>query len=78
MMEAKEYMAHVDSKKRVSIRGARYKYYAVKEYENGCVILEPRELTPVEISKRTLSDMDNAVKNFKAGEVSDAIDLSEF
>lgn len=79
-MEAvKEYDARVDSKNRVTLRGAQYEYYNVKELENGCYILEPRELTvPREISTRTLSDMDEAVANLRAGKVSGAIDLSDF
>ena len=45
-MEAmKDYIAHLDSKKRVTLRGALYQYYNVKEYGNGCIVLEPRELT---------------------------------
>ena len=35
-MEAlKDYTIHVDSKKRVTLRGALYQYYNVKEYEVG-------------------------------------------
>lgn len=79
-MEAvKDYTVHVDSKKRVTLRGAAYQYYNVREYKNGCIILEPRELTvPESISARTLSDMDRAVANFKKGDVSEAVDLSDF
>lgn len=62
-----------------TIRGAAYQYYNVKEYGNGCIILEPRELAvPESISARTLADMDRAVSNFKRGEVSPIIDLSDF
>ena len=44
-MEAmKDYVAHLDNKKRITLRGAAYQYYNVKEYGNGCIILEPREL----------------------------------
>lgn len=79
-MEAvKDYTVHVDSKKRVTLRGAAYQYYNVREYKNGCIILEPRELTvPESISARTLSDMDRAIANFKKGDVSEAVDLSDF
>ena len=74
-MEAmKDYVAHLDNKKRITLRGAAYQYYNVKEYGNGCIILEPRELAvPESISARTL-----AVSNFKRGDVSPAIDLSDF
>ena len=67
------------SNKRITLRGAAYQYYNVKEYGNGCIILEPRELAvPESISARTLADMDRAVSNFKRGDVSQAIDLSDF
>lgn len=79
-MEAvKNYDVHIDGKKRVTLRGARYQYYNVKEYDNGCIMLEPRELAiPEEISFRTLSGMDQAIRNFKLGQVSDPVDLSDF
>ena len=80
MMEAvKDYIVHIDNKKRVTLRGAAYQYYNVREYKNGCIILEPRELKVQEsISEKTLNDMDRAIANFKIGEVSEAIDLSDF
>ena len=79
-MEAvKDYTVHIDSKKRVTLRGAAYQYYNVREYKNGCIILEPRELiVPESISARTLKNMDRAIANFKKGEVSEAVDLSDF
>ena len=74
----KDYMVHLDSKKRVTLRGAAYQYYNVREYQNGCIILEPRELVvPESISEKTLKDMDEAIANFKAGKASGAIDLSD-
>lgn len=49
----KDYTASVDSKKRVTIRGALYKYYNVKEYNDGRIYLEPRELiVPSSINKK--------------------------
>ena len=79
-MEAlKDYTVHIDSKKRITLRGAAYEYYNVKEYENGCIILEPRELSvPDSISEKTLEDMDKAIANFKQGNASQVIDLSDF
>lgn len=75
----KDYTVHIDSKKRVTLRGASYQYYNVKEYENGCIMLEPRELTvPESISARTLKEMDRAIANFKVGNISEAVDLSDF
>lgn len=61
METIKDYVAHLDNKKRITLRGATYHYYNVKEYGNGCIILEPRELSvPKSISARTLADMDRA------------------
>ncbi len=79
-MEAvKDYTVHIDSKKRITLRGALYQYYNVREYQNGCIMLEPRELTvPESISARTLEDMDKAIMNFKSGQVSEPVDLSDF
>lgn len=76
MTAIKDYTVHIDNKKRITLRGALYKYYNVKEYDNGCIILEPRELTiPEGISSRSLEDMDKAIKNFNLGKVSEPIDL---
>ena len=79
MTAVKDYTVHIDSKKRITLRGALFQYYNVKEYDNGCIVLEPRELTvPESISARTLEDMDRAISNFKMGEVSPTVDLSDF
>ena len=79
MTAVKDYTVHIDSKKRITLRGALFQYYNVKEYDNGCIMLEPRELTvPESISARTLEDMDRAIRNFKMGEVSPVVDLSDF
>ena len=79
MDATKDYMVHLDNKKRVTLRGASYQYYHVREYGNGCIILEPRELTvPGTISARTLADMDHAIRNFQQGNLSDTVDLSDF
>ena len=79
MTAVKDYTVHIDSKKRITLRGALFQYYNVKEYDNGCIVLEPRELTvPESISARTLEDMDRAISNFKMGEVPPAVDLSDF
>lgn len=79
MQAMKDYVVHIDNKKRVTLRGAAYQYYNVREYENGCIILEPRELVvPDGLSERALAYMDKAVENFKVGVVSEEIDLSDF
>ena len=75
----KDYDVRLDAKGRVTLRGATYKNYNVKLYENGCFILEPRELViPEVISARSLAEMDKAVENFKTGNVSASIVLSDF
>lgn len=72
------YTAHLDAKNRLTIRGARYAYYQVKEYDNGCIFLEPRELKkPKMLSKKTLDMMDKSIRNLKLGKVSEPLDLSE-
>ena len=72
------YHAHLDAKKRLTLRGAKYEYYEVREYDNGVILLEPRELVlPDNISKRTLQMMDESIRNLDAGNVSAPIDISE-
>ena len=79
MLAQKNYTTKIDSKKRLTIRGAKYQYYKVHEYDNGFITLEPQELiSPLEISAKTLESMDKAVENFKIGQVSEGIDLTEF
>jgi hypothetical protein len=79
LKEVSDYTVHIDNKKRVTLRGAMYQYYYVREFSNGCIMLEPRELTvPDSISTKTLEDMDQAIDNFKINKVSEPIDLSAF
>ena len=79
-MEAvRNYDAHLDAKNRITLRGVSYQNYNVRVFENGCIIMEPRVLSvPDTISARILADMDKAVSNFRAGNVSSAIDISDF
>ena len=80
-MEAisRTYDAKVDSKRRITLRRARFEYYNVKEYQDGSILLEPRELAvPFSVSANTLAMMDAAMENLKGGKVSDPVDLSEF
>ena len=75
----REYDARLDAKKRITLRSGLFEYYHVSELNNGTIILEPRELTvPFQVSANTLKMMDASIQNVKAGNVSDAIDLSEF
>lgn len=75
----KTYDAKIDMKKRITLRNSKYEYYHVQEFEDGRIVLEPRELVaPFEISQATLSMMDSAVAHLKQGIVSEPIDLTEF
>ena len=75
----RSYDAKIDSKKRITLRNALFEYFHVEEYDDGRILLEPRELTaPFQVSEQTLTMMDSAVANLKAGKVSNAVDLSEF
>ena len=70
------YDAKMDSKKRVTLRGAKYEYYNVQEMDDGSVLLSPRVLvSPFEISMKTLETMDRSMENFKTGNVSKPIKL---
>ena len=78
-VELKSYDAKIDSKKRITLRNALFEYFHVREYDDGRIILEPRELTvPFSVSSNTLHMMDQSIANLKTGTVSAAIDLSEF
>ena len=73
------YDTKIDMKKRITLRNSKYEYYHVQEFEDGRIMLEPRELVvPFEISPATLSMMDSAMKNLKKGKVSETVDLTEF
>lgn len=77
--QLKEYDARIDSKKRLTLRGASYDHYHVRELEDGRILLEPRTLVdPFEISRNTLNTMDESVQNLKKGTVSRSVDLSGF
>ena len=75
----REYDAKLDAKKRITLRSVLFEYYHVSEYDDGRILLEPRELSvPFQVSANTLAMTDESIQNLKAGKVSDAIDLSEF
>lgn len=75
----REYDAKLDSKKRLTLRGASFEYYHVQVMSNRTIIVESRELTvPFQVSANTLATMDASVNNMKAGIVSAPVDLSEF
>ena len=71
----KTYDAKIDSKKRFTLRNAMYEYYHVEEFDDGRIVLEPRELVPpFQISEKSLTMMDQAMDNLKKGIVSKEVD----
>ena len=59
----KEYNAHIDAKKRITLRGSEAEYYPVKLLNDGRIMLEPRVLVPPEtVSKKTLEMLDKSAK----------------
>lgn len=73
----RSYDAKIDAKKRITLRNALFEYFHVEEYDDGTIVLEPRELTkPFSVSANTLAMMDSSIENLKNGTVSDPIDLS--
>lgn len=79
MQVINNYTAHTDSKERITLRKSKFKYYDVKEYNNGCLILEPRELVkPQGTSNNALKVMDDSIANYEKGKVSAPVDLSDF
>lgn len=68
MSPVREYDAKVDTKKRVTLRGARFGHYRVQEFKNGKIVLEPRVLAkPFEVSRRALRMMDAGMANLERG-----------
>ncbi len=60
-----------DAKNRISLRGAKTKYFHVKAFANGCYVLEPRLLeAPRGLSARSLKMLDRSVAHLKKGRAS--------
>ncbi len=75
----REYDARIDAKKRVTLRNVLFDFYHIKEYDDGNILLEPRELVePFSVSANTLSMLDSSMSNLKNGKASEPIELSEF
>lgn len=77
MTIAVEYETKLDTKKRCVLRGSKYEFFHVTEYDDGHIVLEPRVLVkPTEVSRKTLHKMDKAVSNLKKGKAGKAINLA--
>lgn len=73
----RSYDAKIDAKKRITLRNALFEYFHVEEYDDGTIVLEPRELAkPFSVSVSTLAMMDTGIENLKKGIVSEPVDLS--
>lgn len=76
MKVRKDYVGHLDSKKRLTIREPEYSYYHVQEYDDGHIVMYPRVLVdPDKISEKALRMLDTAMENYKKDRVSDPIDI---
>ena len=76
MSTIREYDARVDMKKRVTLRGTRYRNYHVREYADGRFELLPQEL--VAVSSRSLEMMDRSIENLNNGVPGNPLDVSRF
>lgn len=75
----KEYTVHLDTKNRFTLRGAKnkYKYYQVKVLQGGHFFLSPQKLVPSsKISKDTLRQITQSIRNLKNGKVNGPIDVA--
>jgi hypothetical protein len=75
----KEYTVHLDTKNRFTLRGAKNKskYYHVKALKGGHFFLSPLKLVPSsKLSKDTLRQLTQSVRNLKSGKVSGPIDIA--
>jgi len=80
-MEAivKSYDAKLDNKKRLTIRGTKYDFYHIQEFNDGTLVLKPRVLIdPDDLSENTLRMMDSSIENLRKGNVSKPIDVQKY
>jgi hypothetical protein len=73
------YSVAADAKNRISLRGAKTKYFHVMALSNGGYVLEPRVLvSPEAIPQRSLKMLEQSLASLKKGKASLPIDLSAF
>lgn len=74
-----DYDVAADAKNRISLRGAKAKYFHVLALSNGSYMLEPRVLvSPDALPAKTLKMLNRSAANLKKGKVSPPIDLSSY
>lgn len=72
-----EFDTKVDSRRRLTLPDTGFEHYHVITYDDGHIVLEPRELVvPQSISARTLAMMDRAMDEMDANNVSAPVDPS--
>jgi len=75
----KSYDAKLDNKKRLTIRGPKYDFYHIQEFNDGTLVLKPRILVdPDDLSENTLRMMDGSIENLMKGNVSKPIDVQKY
>ena len=68
-----------DAKNRISLRGAKVKYFHVRALSDGGYLLQPRVLVPPDaIPPRTLKMLERSVAQLKRGKASAPVDLTAF
>lgn len=71
-----DYTVAADAKNRISLRGARSKYFRVQGLSNGCFVLKPRLVVPPQaLSARSMKMLDKSAANLKRGLASDPVNL---
>jgi hypothetical protein len=74
----KTYEAKLDGKMRMTLRGAKFRHFLVKAYNNGSYLLEPKLLvSPESVSTKTLKMIDKSIENMKKGKVSKKINFKK-
>lgn len=74
-----DYDVSADAKNRISLRGAKVKYFHVQVLSDGGYLLQPRVLVPPDaIPARTLKMLDRSAAQLKRGRASAPIDLTPF
>ena len=78
MQAVDEFDTKIDGRRRLTLPETGYEHYHVTAYDDGHIVLEPRELVPPRsISARTLAMMDRAMDGIDAGHVSPLANPSE-
>lgn len=73
----KKYALKLDDQKRLIIRDSRFEYYQVQEFDDGTIVLQPKN-SEDDISENTLKMMDKSMKNYEAGKTSPPIELEKY